>query len=407
MPQRIMIIVESYIRWNFFNRMQKAMDQLGVRLCYFTSCPSVYFSAKKAGANVKMLALNNAAFNGPIEPGCYENTVDVRSGELSRESAEKVARIIYANLLAANKSINADTLYIYNGTSILGSAATQFARDHGLKTLYFELANLPGKMFVDPEGTGGFSHLYRNTSILKNYTCDLNEFERWRQSFIVDRLKNSNVPQAVFGKSSLQDYLVYAGDKLYFALFTKEPAKYILKYWDKFNQAFSKRIDLAYDSFASFGHTSYIFFPMQVRHDSQILIHSDLDNLAAIEKAHALSREIGARLVVKPHPAETDRGYLGKIYDLKRQLGFYLTSDNTIKLIQNAQFIVTINSTVGLEAKIMGKDVYVLGRAIYTNFDEGMLANYVMKYLLNINYFSRNPISTDTVRLLLERADVC
>ncbi|VBB05353.1 capsule polysaccharide biosynthesis [Lucifera butyrica] len=407
MAQGIIIIVESYVRWIFFSRMQKAMEQLGVRLLYFTTCPSVYFSAKKAGADIKMLALNNTAFNGSMEPECYENTLDVKSGELSRASAQKVARSIYANLLAANKSMNADTLFIYNGTTILGAVATQFARDQGLKTLFFELANLPGKMFVDPEGIGGFSRLYRSTSILKNYTCNLKEFETWRRSFIAEKLNNSNVPQVVFGKSSMQDYLFYTGDKLYFAFLTKEPIKYILNYGDKFSKAFSKHVALQYDSSESFAHTSYIFFPMQVSHDSQILIHSNFDNFTAIKKAYSLSRKMGANLVVKPHPAETDREYLGKVYNLKRQLGFYLVSDNTIKLIQNAQAIITINSTVGLEAKIMKRNVYVLGRAIYANFDENMLASYVMKYLLNINYFSFDPISTDTACLLLERADIC
>jgi Capsule polysaccharide biosynthesis protein. len=52
--------------------------------------------------------------------------------------------------------------------------------------------------------------------------------------------------------------------------------------------------------------------------------------------------------------------------------------------------IYTINSTVGLESLILGKEVIVLGKAIYSAFDTEMLKKYIHSYLIDFDYFSKN-----------------
>ncbi|MFX6461669.1 hypothetical protein ABTG33_19100, partial [Acinetobacter baumannii] len=74
-------------------------------------------------------------------------------------------------------------------------------------------------------------------------------------------------------------------------------------------------------------------------------------------------------LVVKPHPAELDQRVIDEVSALREKLGFVMTNENTFKLINGAALVVTINSTVGLEAKLMKKDVVFLGETMYSSFD--------------------------------------
>lgn len=65
--------------------------------------------------------------------------------------------------------------------------------------------------------------------------------------------------------------------------------------------------------------------------------------------------------------------------------------------------VVTINSTVGLEALILDKEVEVLGRAVYSHFDHERLKAYVCRYLINIDYFDDEVNPHEAARLLDEK----
>lgn len=127
-------------------------------------------------------------------------------------------------------------------------------------------------------------------------------------------------------------------------------------------------------------------------------------NTEALYYAYNLAKDQGLRLLVKPHPAETNKAFVKEIYDLKDELKFSFTNENTMKLIINAQKIITINSTVGLEALIAMKKAHVLGRAVYKGFNETDLAKYILGYLIDINYFAYDDISEIDMLRLLERS---
>ena len=77
-----------------------------------------------------------------------------------------------------------------------------------------------------------------------------------------------------------------------------------------------------------------------------------------------------------------------------------LVGNNTKDLILNAQRVVVINSTVGLEALLLEKNVDIYGRAIYEHFNEYRLKAYIQKYLINIDYFN-DETNNDEVKKLL------
>ncbi|QBZ83549.1 capsule polysaccharide biosynthesis [Hydrogenovibrio crunogenus] len=115
--------------------------------------------------------------------------------------------------------------------------------------------------------------------------------------------------------------------------------------------------------------SSYIFIPFQVIEDSNIYLHSpwikDMRDL--YEKITLLSNDFPDKFfVIKPHPAcpekyddlfalsEQTEGRIRFVFDLP-----------TTCLVEHSETVLTVNSTVGMEALMARKKVIVLGQAIY------------------------------------------
>ena len=138
----------------------------------------------------------------------------------------------------------------------------------------------------------------------------------------------------------------------------------------------------------------YVFLPLQVSADTNLILLSDCDNIKAIEIAERHAKKLACVLVVKTHPAETNQGIIRNITSICKERGHLLTSLNTTELIRGAMGVVTINSTVGLEAMLYGKEVKILGRSIYSGFSDNQARAYVLRYLVDFN-----PFGTSTMTL--------
>ena len=126
----------------------------------------------------------------------------------------------------------------------------------------------------------------------------------------------------------------------------------------------------------------YIFVPFQVETDSQIINFSNkiktMKNLVALvsDSVERYNRQFddNLKVIFKPHPVDKSVN----IDYIIRNLGSYNSSlislkENTQDLIANSELVITINSTVGIEALISGKNVITLGDAFYNI--EGLVNN--------------------------------
>ena len=107
----------------------------------------------------------------------------------------------------------------------------------------------------------------------------------------------------------------------------------------------------------------YIFVPFQVDHDTQIILHSpwiaNMEQLFGI--VQALPRQI--HFVLKEHPSAL-RDY-SHLHAQCHDNVMFANSVDTQTLIENAEAVMTINSTVGIEGLLFHKRVIVLGNAFY------------------------------------------
>ncbi len=106
----------------------------------------------------------------------------------------------------------------------------------------------------------------------------------------------------------------------------------------------------------------YVFVPFQVPNDTQIICHSPWiqsmeDFYGVLENAlAALPQDV--LFVVKEHP--TWPRSFSKLHHKNSRI-LFANDNNTQQLIEQAQAVVTINSTVGIESLLLEKQVITLG----------------------------------------------
>ena len=109
----------------------------------------------------------------------------------------------------------------------------------------------------------------------------------------------------------------------------------------------------------------YVFIPFQDDRDTQVRLFSpwidDMRQLFALGKR--LSEECGIVVVFKEHPSS--REHYPELHAQANERLLFANGNATQELIQNSEFVLTINSTVGLESVLLGKPVITLGQAFF------------------------------------------
>lgn len=112
----------------------------------------------------------------------------------------------------------------------------------------------------------------------------------------------------------------------------------------------------------------YIFVPFQTNFDTQVIYHGRwIKNMEQLfNLINKLSKELKINFVLKEHPSEREMNY-APLHQQAQENPYiqFANSYATQTLIENAQAIVTINSSVGLESLLFNKKVIILGEAFY------------------------------------------
>ncbi|MHC4830165.1 MAG: capsular polysaccharide export protein, LipB/KpsS family, partial [Planctomycetota bacterium] len=323
---------------------------------------------------------------------------EVAAGELKPGSARRLFQGVMGAVQRAHDAHKFAAILVWNGGDAEGHALRRFAAAHNVKSLFLEIANLPGKLFADPEGVNAASSLYRNPSVLDQSPPDLTVFRSWRDRYIEAKLRRHVVPQA--RSAGRLNWLSPLDSWGYGALGIPHGVERSLV--AKARRKWSKRHRPPAPTGTPAG--PYVLFPLQVSNDTQILLNSDVTLPDAIRQAGQTASRLDCSLLVKPHPAEPNVAFVDQIMRLRESVGFEVVEGNTFALIQGAQRVVTINSTVGLEAQILSVPADFLGHTHLRHLhSEQRLASYVTDFLLDIDYFAKDPIPRERALQILER----
>lgn len=393
--------IETIERAKFYSRFE------GVNIVFLTSNVSVYLYLKVKKSMVyfirrkKINKIENE-IKFLISKG-LDNSLDVKLKNISYTEAQITYKLIYQKLTYLHQKYGFNYFFIWNGCKLGDFACKDFAYKHNISTLYFEIANIPGKMFIDNQGTNKNSSIYSNPEKL-DYISSVNKkkYEVWKKEYVEIKKNKFVLPQSKHVmklKSLLSASLNILSIILGISIKNKV-------YYYNLKVLFKSKTKIIKSNAIDIYKEKYVFVPLQVSNDTQIIINSDVSLKYLIDYAYEYAKSNSIKLVIKPHPAERNDNILRYVNSLKENDdNIIVSNDNTMKLIENSELVITINSTVGLEALIMGKKVEFLGYSFYSKFNNNRLINYVMSYLNNIDYFGQEKISQKIIYKLLENME--
>lgn len=389
--KKILIHLRSPQQGDFFRRIESTIDhEYNVEYITCNLLTFIYMALRRKKVYVLNKYLNRNKYK-EIKVNALEG-----NGIINQDSYGYVRTFL-------EKRKAWDLFFVWNGEIASEIAVKDYAKANNKEILFFEVGNITNKVFVDPLGTNKKSILYNDIDILKNFKVSKTEFDNWKTKFIAGKLNSHIVPQSTkkdinFKIVKLTKFLFYHFEIILGIVSDyKHNLKYLLNVIGNKNRIGSDNFNF---------EKKYIFFPLQVSNDAQIIMNSKVDVMTGLKMALDIAKESESLLVIKPHPAEQDETFIKRVRDFALENNIIISNENTFKLIENCHKVVTINSTVGLEAKIMDKEVLFLGDSFYQKLNENNLKNYILGYLIDCDYFGNNEISNETIEKILSRLNL-
>lgn len=262
-----------------------------------------------------------------------------------------------------------EVLCMFNGYHWIEQVSMYIAEKRGLKTYFFEDGLFrPFTVTVDPHGINANSSVPGTTSFYDSLQIDKSRLSAHLftpENKELTMTKENLLKVAVLKGVSLLGGILKFTPKLYVHTTFWQSIKYIIfKY--RFRYKKEDEVNLT---------NEYIFLPFQVSRDTQIFYNSphikSMDQLLniAVQAVKEINIELNRdiKIIVKEHPEDMSRNnynQLKKRYEDEKNVVF-VQKFNTKKLIRKALLILTINSTVGIEALAQDKKVVTLGNALY------------------------------------------
>ncbi|WP_262501230.1 capsular biosynthesis protein [Pseudoalteromonas sp. FUC4] len=252
-------------------------------------------------SQLKRKRARNAIWNNPVITAVYT------AGLVLFE------RLRYAKYFALLTETNPECIVTWNGNKLPNTTVAMAAKALGIKQFYYENGLLPGTSSLDPSGINYNASLSRDPSFYLNFD-----------------------PQ----------------DELNFC------APDLIPRADHKKRCEFECADVP---------ERYIFAPFQVPHDTQLASFSPwIDSMdmfyEEVIKALKSLNDPSLKVVFKEHPSW--HKHYAHLYE-KDSIAVFANGNQTSDLIKCAEAVVTINSTVGLEALLLNKRVLTLGQTCY------------------------------------------
>jgi len=309
-----------------------------------------YLGSNAELAKLKVFVLPRLAYMDKVRELDIDDLVDVhiRRKEVrypalkNNKILNKLARTFYVYREKARASYYfqlfenhpCETVVLWNGMKQPNRTPYVVAKAAGKKTQLFENGLLPNTTVLDPQGVNALNSLPRAADFYMDWTGEVEHTEK--QLVVRKPHKNRKV----------------TGSEV------QTPER-------------------------------YIFVPFQVPNDTQIVCHSpwvpDMESFySKLELTLSYLKEQPNwkpfKFIIKEHPS-WPRSFK-KLHDKNPDI-LFANNNNTQELIENSLAVITINSTVGIEALLLDKNVITLGNAFF-NID-GVVHHCASQDALNLS----------------------
>ncbi|UKH33436.1 hypothetical protein [Actinobacillus pleuropneumoniae] len=250
---------------------------------------------------------------------------------------KKTSQQVYKYIIAINNilgDINPDHIVVWNGfTGYVANILRVLASEKNIDSSFIERGLLKDSIFIDVKGVNGNSTL---TDLSDYPPANLKLAEYVDKLFIQKAISNTS------DKSLLPENIK------------------------------GKRV---------------IFFPLQVQLDTNIIMYCKYNTMREVFfEIYSHLNNDDVIFVVRPHPEED----VETLSNLPNWDNLIVSTDLDLNFwLENSDLIVTINSTVGLEALLKGKPVICLGKSIYSSLPCLSKYNHILddrgKILCNVS----------------------
>jgi capsular polysaccharide export protein len=365
----------------FFLEVARLVEARGWRVSFFNFWPGEVTSLTKNGSAPRLVDWKSDFLSEQvaISEAQLDDWLRVDPRYLTLAPAERPAernrfRRAAAHLLPTFRRFIArqhpDVVFLWNGYRFPEPVMAAACREAGVTVLYGENGFFPNTMQIDTEGINAASSLRHRPT--EQWGADPARFPDFRR-FIETGGKlpvpgnpltpAKPVTRAERLPSLLEPFVTQRA--IYGRLARKSPFRNALDNRRiaavKARRPSTKGVTLP---------ERYIFLPFQVHDDTQIVIHSPwVDRMETMLRAVLRARAaIGCDLpiVVKEHPVDIGR-YDYEGLPERREVAAWLWDQTLEEVMPGAAVVVTVNSTVGLEAVVAGKPVVTLGNALYNH----------------------------------------
>ncbi len=316
---------------------------------------------RPAGIDSRRLGPRTGADSGhgaDIDPEALMETLRLQRDRDAVTGKTRAFRAVERSVRAFLDEQTPHGIFCWNGSGLAAGLATQMARHRGIPVAFGENGYLPGTMQLDPLGVNAAASFGpAGTTLAHILERTWTEEQRQSLNALLDdyRRGKSFVPGRTRPPGLRASPLAYVQQAM-LDLRNRAPRQQ-----QPMNRLVPARTPALPERF--------LFFPLQVRQDSQLTVHSPVYgprlDLAIGDLVDALAQVApGFQLVVKLHPADRHKtNYDPSIRRFPKVI--WIGAGDVRDILRTATAVVTVNSTVGVEALVFGKPVVVLGDAVY------------------------------------------
>lgn len=294
--------------------------------------------------------------------------------EIRKDFNEKKWRELARNYLIFLEGLNKENkikcAIMWNNSYLFDRILYFFCLKYNIKYFVMEQGYFrPFTLSFDSKGVNSEASIIKEINFYENQKMNLERYKRYLLKPEL-ALKNSNkilYSQSKYNLLRFFEKLKLQKKRQIWDITEKNLFEFILK-----KRAIKK---LKKYSKISEINSKYIFIPFQVEKDSQIILNSEKIKkmkelyITVAEAIINLNKNNKDKLkaVFKIHPMD-EFLKIEEILELelKYQETILLTEGNTQELIKNSEAVITINSTIGIEALLEYKPVITLGEAFYS-----------------------------------------
>ena len=233
------------------------------------------------------------------------------------EKTSRDAALHYYTTMELVFDLSPDIIAVWNGfTGLVANTLRIVAEDLKIPSCFMERGIFKNSLFLDEKGCNGAASI---SSV--NYSKEVKHFSEIQKNEVYSLFK----------------------DKINFKSKSLDSSNY--------KELVGKKI---------------VFFPLQVTRDTNILLYSKFNSMRhAFHHIYTSLNDKNTVFVIRPHPEES----LNQAINIPKLDDVFICKDESLEFwIENAHLIVTINSTVGLEAILKNKPVISLGQSVYSSF---------------------------------------